>query len=222
MRRTAALLLLLAACAPTRVPPASTPPPPPVRPNNAAVLEGSVFDSAGQPVPHPRIDAWTAGPSCKPEGPLTRVWGGASSSYQLTLERGAGPAERGCVVVDVTAGGAKTRKTFPVTFTNPAKPLTADLTLPPPARLTREEADRIIEVVRRGITSRDRDAIDELATYLGTGPEATSARLGEIQRRMRTVTAVNFVDEFTYDLTGHREPALRVRIRQDSMTRVEF
>jgi len=222
MRRTAALLLLLAACTATdRVPP-TTPSPPPVRPENVAVLEGSVFDSAGQLVPHPRIDARAAGPSCEPEGPLFRVWGGASSSYQLTLERGAGPAERGCVVVDVAAGGAKMRRTFPVAFSNPPKPLTADLTLPPPAPLTRAEADRIIEIVRRGIVSRDREAIDELAVYLGIGPEATSARLADIQRHLRTVTAVNFVDEFTYELSGQREPALVVKIRQDSLTRIEF
>lgn len=222
MRRTAALLLLLAACAPRTVPPASTPPPPPPRPNNAVAVHGSVFDSAGQPVPHAMLRLWGSDPSCSATGEPVTSWSGASSRFEVTLERGVGPAERGCVIVEATAGGATARRTLPVTFTNPGERVEADLTLPPPARLTRAEADRIIDVVRRGITTRDRAALDELAGYLGAGPEAVSHRLSDVQRHLRTVTNVTFIEPYVYELQGHREPPLRVTVTQDSLTRVAF
>ena len=226
MRWTVSLLVALAACAPASVPPATTPPPPPTRAENAVALRGNVFDSAGQPVPHALIRAWGADPSCRAVGEGVRVWGGASSSYDVTVERSVGPAERGCVVIEARAGGANARRTMPVTFATPGPVVEADINLGPPARLTRKEADRIVEVLRLGITTRDRAAVDELAGYLGLGPEQTGAQLGEIQRHLRTVTAVTFLSEengrFIYDLTGHREPALRVTISQDSLTRVEL
>lgn len=224
MRRTAALLLLLIACSPAsrRVPPASTPPPPPVRPENVVTVHGNVFDSAGLAVPHPRIRAWASDASCRESGEPVRVWGGASSSYEVTVERGVGPAERGCVVLEVSAGGSTARRTLPATFTTPAPRLEADVTLGPPPRLTRAEADRIIEIVRRGLTTRDPAAVEETALFLGTTPDAAAARLADAQRHLRTVTNVRMLREFVYELTGHRQPPLEVTITQDSVTRVRF
>ena len=222
MRRTAALLLLLTACAPRTVPPASTPPPPPERPNNRIVVHGNVFDSSGQPVPHPRVRAWAADPSCNPAGDPVQVWGGASSSFEVTIERGVGPAERGCLVIDATGGGATSRRAFPVTFSNSGERVERDITLPPPQILSRAEADRVIDVVRTAIVSRDRAAVEELAGYLAITPEAAYSRLGDIQRHLRTVTEVVFIEPYVYELKGHRDPPLRVRVTQDSVTRVEL
>jgi hypothetical protein len=223
MRRAAALLFLFACSQGVAVvPPASTPPPPPTRPGNVATARGNVFDSAGQPVPHVLIQAWSADPSCKPSGEPVRIWSGASSTFNVTVDRGAGG--RGCIVLEAMAGGAKARRTFPVSAA--VDVVEADINLPPPKRLTRAEADRIIEVVRLGINTRDRAAVDELTGYLGAGPDAVSTTLADIQRHLRTVTAVRFVsgsgETFVYELAGQREPAQTVTIRQDSLTRIEF
>lgn len=210
MRRTAALLLLLAACTAserTVVPPANTPPALPPR-ASAAAIHGSVFDSAGQPVPHAMLRVWNA---CNAAGePVTR-WSGASSSYEIEVDGE-------CAVIEAAAGGAKARRTF-----RPGgKRVARDINLPPPARLTRAEADRIINVVRKGIVSRDPAAVSELATYTGLGPEATAGRLADVQRHLRTVTSVTFIEPYVYELKGHREPPLRVTISQDALTRVAF
>ena len=203
------MLLMIAACVPKSapVPPASTPPalPPPAI---TAAVHGSVFDSAGQPVPHAMLRVWSA---CNAAGEPATRWSGASSSYEL-------PVDGECAVVEAFAGGAKARRTF-----RPGgKRVAGDINLPPPARLTRAEADRIIDGLREGIVSRDPAAVRELATYTGLGPEATAGRLADVQRHLRTVTAVTFVEPYVYELKGHREPPLRVTITQDSLTRLIF
>ena len=207
MRRTAALLLLLA-CAPPTPPPAPAPSSPPPLPVSTAAVHGSVFDSAGQPVPHAMLRVWSA---CNGAGePVTR-WSGASSSYEIAVDGE-------CAVIEAAAGGATARRTF----RPQGKRVAADITLPPPVPLTRAAADRIITLLREGIVTRDPAAVTELATYTGLGPEATSARLADTQRHLRTVTEVTFVEPYVYELKGHREPPVRAAITRDSLIRVAF
>lgn len=226
MRPTAALLLLLVGCAPAAVPPATTPPPLPTRPENVAAATGVVHDSSGRPVPHARIRAWAADPSCRQEGDGVQVW--SNERFEVTVERGVGPQERGCLIVEAAAGGSVVTRTFPATFASGGggDRVVADLVLPAPPALTRAEADRLMDLVRRGINTRERAAIEELAMYTREGVQELYAHLGETQRHLRTVVDMRLVSDsgggFVYELSGHRSPPVQVTVSQDALTRVTF
>jgi hypothetical protein len=230
MRTLAALialtaLMLLAACAaPRQQPPASTPPSPD-RPENAAVASGTITDASGRPVASARVTAWAADAACRAAGtPVSHV-SGADGTYQLRVAHGVGPEFDGCIIIEAAAGGSVVRAQRPVHYASDAagrNGARVDLMLPQPPLLTRNEADRLIDVLRRAI-QLEQDAIDELKHYIPDAPTA----LTPIAQHTRGIASVRLVSEgdrrFVYELVGRRpERNVQITIAQDVLTRIEL
>jgi hypothetical protein len=227
--RTLAALLLLAGCATQRAttitpPPAHTPPMP-IRPENAAVATGIVTDASGRPVANARVRAWAADAACNPIGRPEQHVSGENGSYELRVASGVGPQFDACVVAEASAAGATVRAQQPVHYapdTAGGNVARIDLQFPPATLLTRAEADRLIDMVRRAIHG-DNDAIEEMKLYLPQGNPA----LTPVSRYIRGVDAVNLVSEgdrrFTYELTGRRPGrSVQITIWQDALTHIDL
>jgi hypothetical protein len=216
--RTAIAVLLLAGCtaATSTTPPPANTPPPPIRPVNAVDITGTVVDDEGQPVPWARVTA----ADCDGGNSVAHVTG-ADGTYQLRVEHGVGPQVDGCVAVEAAAGGATVRKEQQARFGR-GSAIHVDLRLPRPQFLTRLDADRLIDLLRRAM-AHEADAVNELKLYV---PDAPSS-LGPIAQYTRGIDSVRVVEEgdrrFVYELTGRRPGrTVRVTVRQDVLTRVEL
>lgn len=227
MRRLA-ILILLAACTPsaTTPPPASTPPPP-HRPENAAVAAGVIRDAGGRPVSRAAISAWAADPACNVVGHPETAVSGEDGSYQIRVTQSVGPQFDACIVLEARAGGTVTRAQYPVHYAPDSvgnNSVRADITLLPATLLTRQEADRLIELVQRAMRN-EYQAMQELAPYLNLDSSQVNAALAPFMQRTRRVENVVLLEErngqYVYELQGGRGPT-RVTIAQDALTRISL
>ena len=223
MRRLAALLLFVS-CATAPPPPASVPPPPD-RPENVVTASGIVRDPGGAPLAGVRIRAWEADAACTPDGgPITRH-SGSDGRYDITVGRRIGPQYEGCIVLELTSGGAVERVQRNATFA-PERAgigrLTVDAVLQPAPLLTRAEAERLMELVRSALSGGGHEVTEELALYTGR------ADLTPYQRELRGVGDVRLVSagdrRYEFELTGVRPgTSARVTVSQPgSLTRIDF
>jgi hypothetical protein len=221
MKRLA--ILLLAACAAQQpAPPAANTPPPPMRPEDVVIATGVVRDPSGAPLPGARVRVWQADPACTPLGGAVTRPTGAGGTYEIAAGTSVGPQYDACVILEFAAGGAVERIQRNARYASESvgERLRIDVTLPPATLLTRAEADRLIEVVRRAMHGSEHDAVEELALYLR---EDTT----EQRRRLRGIAGVRLVSDgdrkFEYELTGTRPgTSVRVAIEQDSLTRIRL
>jgi hypothetical protein len=215
--RTAIALLLLAGCtAATSTPPPANTPPPPIRPVNAVDINGTVTDAEGRPVPSARVTV----AECDGRNSVAHV-SGADGTYQLRVERGVGPQSDGCVAVEAAAGGATVRVQREARFAL-GSAIHVDLRLPQAQFLQRLDADRLMDLLRRGM-QHEADAVAELKLYIPDAPTA----LTPISRYTRGIESFRVVEEgdrrFVYELKGRRAGrVVRVTVRQDVLTRIEL
>ena len=223
MKRHIPLLLLLAACAvtPSTPPPASTPPPP-HRPENAAVATGIIRDAGGRAVSRAAIRAWAADPACNVIEPPTEVVSGEDGSYEVRVGRTVGPQFDACIVLEARAGGATARVQQPVRYVANPPSVPIDMTLLPAALLTRDEANRLIDLVQRAMRN-EHEAVQELAPYLNRDVSSAYSALAPIAQRIRRPESVTLVEEgdrrYVYEMRGARGTA-RVTIAQDAITTI--
>jgi hypothetical protein len=206
MHRAIALLVLALslACRTQQMPPstpplpATTPPPPPERPVNLAHVAGRVVDVTGLSVDGALVRAWGASSDCRPAGDPVVVTSGASGEFSLAVERGVGPAESGCVVIEARAGSSVERVERPVLFAR-GKEETRNridldrIYLPRAPILTHQEAERLIGVLTAAIRG-DREAEEELDHYVRGDRFRVHAALDAYRSYLRGVSAVHFVD----------------------------
>jgi hypothetical protein len=229
MKRLLVLVLLAACTTQPAAPPVASTPPPPDRPENAAVAYGVVTDAGGRPVRRAAVRAWAADPGCNARGiPASHVTG-EQGTFELRVVESVGPEYDGCVVVEASAGGATARVQQPARYASDRSGrnrVQVNIALPPAPLLTRAEADRLMELVQRALR-REHEAVQELATYLGEDVATTYSTLTAPMSTLRNVQSVTLVSsgpsEYLFEMTGQRPGSTaRVRIAQDSLTRIEF
>lgn len=206
MRHAASFLFLLVlACRTGTVPTPSTPPIPPESPpplpernTNVAHIEGRVLDAEGRGVDGARITAWGAGSDCRPEGYPVVTIAGPAGEYALSLERGVGPDEWGCIAAEARAGGALTNLERPILFTaakgDRRSRLDLEISLPRAPILTRAEGERLIGVLVAALKSGDEAAIEELDLYIRGDRQRVNAALDAYRQYLRGVSEIEFVD----------------------------
>lgn len=170
-----AILILLPGCRPAPLPPATPPTPPlsppplPERNPNAAHVTGRVVDRTGLGVDGASVEAWSAGSDCAVYGGAARTFSDSSGAFSLTVERGVGPVEPGCVIVEAKAGGATGRAERSVVYSSatgdPAREVDIRLTLGAPPPLDRAAAERLIGLLDRSMGG-DHDAMRGLDLYV--------------------------------------------------------
>lgn len=178
--------------------PTTTPPPPPERPVNVAHVAGRVVDVTGLSVDGASVRAWGASSDCRPAGEPVVVTTGGSGEFTLAVERGVGPAESGCVVIEARAGSSIERLERPVLFARGTDETRnrVDLDriyLPRAAELTQQEAERLIGVLTAAIRG-DREAEEELDHYVRGDRFRVHAALDAYRAYLRGVSSVRFVD----------------------------
>ena len=205
MRTTAATLLaVFLGCQAAPPPPAApippivpeSPPPLPERGINMAHVDGRVVDVTGLPVDGPRVTVWAAGADCVAQGSPVVVTGGVGGEFSMAVERGTGPEEPGCVVIEARVGGVATRLTRPVLFASgdPAAHNSVDLRirLPRAPALAGEEGERLIRLLVDAIHGVDDSAIDELDLYVRGDRSRLQASLDAHRSYLRKIEAIEF------------------------------
>lgn len=215
MKTLIAILLLAGCTAAPSTAPANTPPPP-IRPVNAVDINGTVMDANGAPVEGARVTA----AECDGSNSVAHV-SGADGTYELRVERGAGPQSDGCVAVEAAAGGSTVRLQRDAHFGRGAA-IRVDLRLPQTQVLQRPDADRLIDTLTRAMRG-EQDAVAELKLYIPDAPTS----LAPMSRYTRGVDSWQVVEEgdrrFVYELKARRpERNVRVVVRQDALTRIEL
>lgn len=176
MRTLAILLLGLTLGCRTPAPPPATPstpplspPPLPVRAISAAAVTGEVLDRSGMAVDGALVQAQSGGVECEPAEGAFSTFTDAAGRFSLVVERGVGPEEQGCVVLNAGAGGAAASVRIPATFTSiagdPRRELHATLRLGAPPPLDRATGERLIALLDAGMRG-DHEAMRQLDLYI--------------------------------------------------------
>jgi hypothetical protein len=226
-----ALLLLLFGCA---TPPPSTPPlpgtppaPPPPREVNAVTVHGQVVSVRATPVGHAAVFVQPADASCRPIGTATGVITDDHGQYQVVIDVGAGPAMRGCAVVEARSGGAGTSSSAAAYFTSSksdAQPVQVDLRLPRPPPVTAQEALALVDSLAATINGSARETADGLALYVDQGPEALRVAAEQYRALFGTIVVVRPLppdwSPLPFELRGSTGRTGRVTVESDDLIRV--
>jgi hypothetical protein len=170
-----AILIPLFGCRPAPLPPATpatpphSPPPLPERNPNMALVTGRVIDRTGLGVDGAWVEAWASGADCAVRGGSVMTVSDTGGNFSLAVERGVGPVEAGCVVLEARAGGATGRAERPVIYSStsgdPGRNVELVLTLGAPPPLDRAIGERLIGLLDRSMRG-DQDAMRELDLYI--------------------------------------------------------
>ena len=170
-----AILILILGCRSASLPPPTpstpplSPPPLPERNPNAAHVTGRVVDRTGLGVDGASVLARAAGVDCAVEGGGPETVSDSSGAFSITVERGVGPIEPGCVVIEAKAGGAIGRAERPVVYSSttddPGREVDLLLTLGAPPPLDGAAGERLIGLLDRSMRG-DHDAMRELDLYI--------------------------------------------------------
>ena len=221
-------IVLVVACAPAQLPPPaspSTPPPVPPRPDRIARVTGTVVDVRGEPVAGAAVALVVGDEQCRPSSAKFQAVSGASGSFTIEPDIGMGIDESRCVFVTATGGGSTAAAEGRVRFSSPAQGSGTDetrlrLQLPRPGPLTREEADRLIDLFRRTLHSHDPELFRETGTYR-EGVESLITGLNDIGSALRGITESTMTEPYVYRLMGRTGQQITVRIEQDSLNRLQ-
>jgi hypothetical protein len=198
-----AIVILLLGCRPAPLPPATpatpplSPPPLPERNPNIAQVSGRVVDRTGLGVDGAWVEAWAAGADCAVQGGSVRTVSDAGGNFSLAVERGVGPDESGCVILEARAGGASGRAERPVIYSStsgdPGREVEIRLTLGEPPPLDQGAGERVIGLLDRSMRG-DHDAMRELDLYI----RGDLGRVGEIVNAhsswLRGIRAIELIE----------------------------
>ncbi|MGH9457628.1 MAG: hypothetical protein ACRD2J_08320 [Thermoanaerobaculia bacterium] len=200
MRQIFALLVLVLACrtptAPTPPIPPQTPPPLPERAINVAHVAGRVVDVIGLAVDGPVVSVWSTGADCRLAGEPVTATGGMGGEFAIEVERGVGPEEFGCVVVEARAGGSSVRAERHVVFTaaqgDPRNRVELRLQLPRAPELTRDEGERLVRLLAEAVRTGAPATIEELDPHIRGDRQRVHAALDAYRQYLRTIDSIEF------------------------------
>lgn len=159
---------------------------------NEVHVSGIVADAAGMRVDGAVVTVWPAGVDCAATGGSAMAVTDASGAFAVSVERGTGPAEQGCVVVEAKAGGSSARAVRNAFFASgsAADRVELELSLPRAPELTRKEGERLVDLLARAIPGGDEEVLRELDLYVRGDRQWLDGALTAYRQYLRGITAI--------------------------------